>query len=73
LNFDRFQFYNRQVRDKCLANWTAITEYFNDEWNYKECKAWFLLLHIVKTSVELLQKPCNVFLYSSSLRTANAS
>jgi len=37
----QFRLYSRQIYDKRLANWTAITGYINDEWIYKECKAWF--------------------------------
>jgi len=37
------------------VNWTAITNYINDEWIYKEYKAWFLFLQIVKSGLELLQ------------------
>jgi len=37
----QFRFYSRQVCDKRLANGTVIIDYINDEWIYKECKAWF--------------------------------
>jgi len=36
-----FRFYSTQVCDRRLANWIAITDYINDEWIYKERKAWF--------------------------------
>jgi len=41
LHFGQFNFCNSQVCDKRLVNWTAITDYINIEWIYKECKAWF--------------------------------
>jgi len=40
LHFGKFYFYSRQVCNKRLANWTAITDY-NTELIYKDCKAWF--------------------------------
>jgi len=44
--------------DKFVTNsWRtgSITDYINDEWIYKECKAWFQLLEMVKSGLELLQ------------------
>jgi len=55
MNFGQFNFCNSQVCDKRLVNCTAITDYLNIEWIYKECKAWFKLLELVKSGLELLQ------------------
>ena len=42
--------------EKRQVNWTAITEYINSiEWIYKERKARFYLLEMLKSGLELLQ------------------
>jgi len=41
LHFGQFNFCSSQVCDKRLVNWTAIIDYINTEWIYKERKAWF--------------------------------
>jgi len=54
LHFGQFHFYRRQVCNKRLANWTAITDTLT-QWIYKECKAWVKFLEMVKSGLELLQ------------------
>jgi len=55
LAFGQFHCYSRQVCDKLLANWAAITNYIKVEWIYKECKAWLSFIQMVKSGLELLQ------------------
>jgi len=38
-----------------LQTISELDKYINIEWIYKECKAWFQLLEMVRAGLELLQ------------------